>query len=101
MQNLMVTILILVTANISWANEDKKEDALKSCLASIYTAQKAYYETTKEYSDNLDKVGFDSSQCKMAEFIVEHYADKFNAIAVDNKGKVIGSINSDKESTIY
>lgn len=96
----LCSILLIIFSCASFANSES--DELKFCLASLYTAQKAYYYEYKSFSSNLDEIGFNYDMCE----IIEEYIfdiiekDKFKISARINN-KVVGSINSNKEIFIY
>lgn len=103
MMNFLVSMIFFFTTNVTFATDKNvpPNSDLKSCLAAIYVAEISYHEEHKTYSDDFEKIGFDPSLCDFAEFLIEHYNNKFTVIAVDTKGKILGSIDSEKNLTLY
>lgn len=83
-------------------SQEKMSLDIKGCLASIYTAQKAFHEEKLYYSENLDEVGFETENCpSISDYNFKTLnKDHFEILVLDKNKKVIGSVNSKKEIVI-
>lgn len=70
---------------------------IKTCLSHLYTAQKAYYEEKKVYSDNPKELGFSSDVCDdMDRVELNLSSNKKRFMAAVAKGRHIATIDDQK-----
>jgi len=97
-------LFILSSLFFSFSSVANDFDAnVKTCLASLYTAQRAHFYEYGAYTSNINRLGLSKELCpeiKEYEFV---YAERnhFEVIAIGHDDSVLGQVNSMKEINIY
>lgn len=103
MKSLMLCLAVLISATAFAAPSKKLSSTtkMKACLAHLHSAQKAYYDSKRVYTENTKELGFSSDMCDgidRIEVSLTNGGKRFMAAAT--KGRTLATIDDQRNIAI-